>query len=84
LGLNMPDNRFMVNTGGENRPATDEEMARFAEIEDRLAKVKYIEKRQFDYPAVEEQLDMLYWDKVNGTEKWKEMITKVKAKYPKP
>ena len=32
---------------------------------------------------MEEQLDMLYWDKVNSTENWKEMIDTVKADAPK-
>ena len=32
---------------------------------------------------MEEQLDMLYWDKVNGTEKWKAAIDKIKTDNPK-
>jgi len=36
------------------------------------------------YPEIGDQLDMIYWDKKNGTEKWKEMITKVKSDHPKP
>ena len=35
------------------------------------------------YPSTEEQLDMLYWDKVNSTDNWKEAIDKVKADSPK-
>ena len=35
------------------------------------------------YPPMEEQLDMLYWDKVNGTENWKAAIDKIKADNPK-
>ena len=35
------------------------------------------------YPAIEEQLDMLYWNKVNGTENWKAAIDKIKADTPK-
>ena len=81
----MSDNeKYMVNHGGENRYATDEEMAWSKELEDRYAKTEYIEKRQFEYGSIGEQLDMIYWDKVNGTEKWKEMVDKVKADNPKP
>ena len=36
-----------------------------------------------EYPSIEEQLDMLYWDKVNNTETWKEAIDKVKLDSPK-
>jgi hypothetical protein len=43
----------------------------------------YIEKRQAEYPCIEEQLDMIYWDKVNNTNLWQEKITEIKAKYPK-
>ena len=41
-------------------------------------------QRDRKYPRIGEQLDMIYWDKVNGTEKWKEAIEAVKAKHPKP
>ena len=44
----------------------------------------YVELRQQEYPPVEEQLDMLYWDKVNGTNDWADLITEIKEKYPKP
>ena len=44
----------------------------------------YAELRQQEYPPIEEQLDMLYWDKVNGTNLWQETITEIKEKYPKP
>lgn len=43
----------------------------------------YAEKRAAEYPAISEQLDMLYWDKINNTNNWSEAITAVKAKYPK-
>ena len=43
----------------------------------------YAEKRAAEYPSLEEQLDMIYWDKVNGTNVWQEKIASIKAKYPK-
>ena len=36
------------------------------------------------YLPEEEQLDMQYWDLVNGTTTWKDHVAAVKAKYPKP
>lgn len=36
------------------------------------------------YPSIEEQLDMQYWDRKNGTKTWEESIDKVKADNPKP
>ena len=35
------------------------------------------------YPPIEEQLDMQYWDNVNGTTTWQDTIAKVKADNPK-
>lgn len=43
----------------------------------------YIEKRLAEYPSIPDQLDMLYWDKVNGTNLWQAKITEIKSKYPK-
>ena len=36
------------------------------------------------YPSIQEQLDMQYWDKVNGTTNWKDAVAKVKSDNPKP
>ena len=48
------------------------------------AAVKYKKDRAVAYPSIQEQLDLQYWDQVNGTTKWKEAIAKVKADNPKP
>jgi hypothetical protein len=34
--------------------------------------------------AIGEQLDMQYWDSVNGTTTWKDAVAKVKSDNPKP
>ena len=39
--------------------------------------------RKISYPSINEQLDMLYWDSVNGTTTWKDAIAQVKADNPK-
>lgn len=43
----------------------------------------YAEKRAMEYPSIQDQLDMIYWDKINGTENWTTAIAEIKAKYPK-
>ena len=43
----------------------------------------YQEKRSVEYPDIKDQLDMIYWDKVNGTNLWQETILNIKTKYPK-
>jgi hypothetical protein len=44
----------------------------------------YQEKRAAEYPEIGEQLDMIYWDKINNTSTWLNKITEIKEKYPKP
>jgi Mg/Co/Ni transporter MgtE len=43
----------------------------------------YQELRAKEYPSIQEQLDLIYWDKVNGTNVWQKTIEAIKAKYPK-
>jgi len=45
---------------------------------------KYKYQRQLAYKSIEEQLDMQYWDRVNGTDTWKQHIDAVKTAHPKP
>ena len=40
--------------------------------------------RQMQYKSIADQLDMQYWDSVNGTTTWKDHITQVKSDNPKP
>jgi len=44
----------------------------------------YQELRAAAYPSIQEQLDMQYWDSVNGTTTWKDAIAAVKTENPKP
>lgn len=46
-------------------------------------KATYRQLRKQAYPHIADQLDMIYWDKVNGTDKWKTTIQAVKEKFPK-
>ena len=43
----------------------------------------YKEDRANEYPSIQEQLDMQYWDSVNGTTTWQDAIAKVKSDNPK-
>ena len=44
----------------------------------------FAQKRIEEYPSIGDQLDMQYWDAVNGTTTWKDAIAQVKADNPKP
>jgi len=47
-----------------------------------LAKSDYQWKRE--YPSIQDQLDMQFWDKKNGTTTWVDAVAKVKNDNPKP
>jgi len=44
---------------------------------------QYQRDRATAYPSIQDQLDMQYWDNVNGTTNWEDAIAKVKADNPK-
>jgi len=53
-------------------------------LEQEINNNAYKANRVKAYASIEEQLDMQYWDKVNGTNLWQEHIDAVKAAHPKP
>ena len=65
-------------------PSKVDQSAWSMEYEAYLASIAYVGGRIEDYKPLAEQLDMLYWDKVNGTDTWKFHIDAVKAANPKP
>jgi hypothetical protein len=44
---------------------------------------QYQRDRAKEYPSIQEQLDLQYWDKINGTNKWQQAINLIKQKYSK-
>ena len=57
--------------------------AKMVEVQAEYDANQYQRDRAESYPSIQEQLDMQYWDNVNGTTNWKDAIAKVKADYPK-
>lgn len=53
-----------------------------AKTEEELA-ADIITARQIGYGSISDQLDMQYWDMVNGTTLWKDHIAAVKSNNPK-
>ena len=49
-----------------------------------LAANGYKDQRASAYPSIQEQLDMQYWDGVNGTTIWADTIAQIKSENPKP
>ena len=63
-------------------PITDAKLKtlRKKQEQDRLDALTYKEKRQAEYPSIENQLDDLYH---NGIDGWKTTIKAIKDKHPK-
>jgi len=57
--------------------------AKMVEVQAEYDANQYQRDRATAYPSIQEQLDMQYWDKVNGTTNWEDAIAKVKSDNPK-
>ena len=79
--------RYKLINGERIAFTAEEETARDTEeaavAADKLAN-EYKQKREDSYPDWKTQMDMQYWDSVNGTTTWKDAIAKVKSDNPKP
>ena len=58
-------------------------LAKKTELETAYDAKQYQRDRAKEYPSIQEQLDMQYWDNVNGTTNWKDAVAKVKTDNPK-
>jgi len=87
-----PNAEFSVNADDINQitwlngttpiPVADIE-AKITELQAEYDAKQYQRERATAYPSIQEQLDMQYWDKVNGTTNWVDAIAKVKSDIPK-
>jgi len=57
--------------------------AKIVELQAEYEANQYQRDRAKEYPSIQDQLDMQYWDKVNGTNTWQDAINAVKNKYSK-
>lgn len=64
-------------TPPRTEPLTDEELAQ-------IQQENWVFERSMAYPDIKDQLDMLYWDGINGTTTWADAIAEAKASTPKP
>ena len=71
--------RFEYNDNDYQQAITDLANSKFDEQEN-----GYKTARQEAYNSIPEQLDMMYWDNVNGTTTWQDHIAQVKTDNPKP
>ncbi len=57
--------------------------SKLAELQAAYDAQAYARARKTEYPSIQEQLDLQYWDKVNSTSKWDEAVKVIKDKHPK-
>jgi hypothetical protein len=79
-------NPTVVTTRGNVAYDANEQVVDYdlAAVESLVAANAYKELRASAYPSIQEQLDMQYWDGVNGTTTWQDAIEAVKTGNPKP
>ena len=75
-------NNIQWHEGTPPIPKADIE-AKMVELQAEYDANQYQRDRATAYPTIQEQLDMQYWDKVNGTTNWEDAIAKVKSDNPK-
>ena len=75
-------NTIVWENGTTPIPKADIE-AKMVELQAEYDANQYQRDRATAYPTIKEQLDMQYWDNVNGTTTWEDAIAKVKADNPK-
>lgn len=68
----------------QTRPTDADIAAEITRLEADYAAKQYQRDRAAEYPSLAEQMDMQYWDSVNGTTVWADTIAAIKAQFPKP
>ncbi len=82
--LGASDQVTLWKTPDIPQPTEEEIQAEITRLTNEYNAAKYQRDRAVAYDPIKEQLDQLYWDKKNGTNKWVEAIDKVKSDNPKP
>ena len=80
----LTENELKWLSSDIKKPSDSEINAEINRLQTEYEANKYQRDRADAYPSIQEQLDMQYWDAVNGKKKWQEEVAKVKADNPKP
>jgi hypothetical protein len=68
----------------QTQPTEAEITAEVARLQAEYDSNEYQRLRASAYPSMQDQLDMQYWDGVNGTTTWQDAIATIKTENPKP
>ena len=74
-------NKITWHDGNPTNITDEQILAKKAELQADYDAKKY--QRDRKYPSIGDQLDMQYWDKINATSIWSDLITKIKSDNPK-
>ena len=83
VSVNADDINQITWHNGTTPIPTNQILAKQQELIAEYNSKQYQRDRAKSYPSIQEQLDLQYWDKVNGTSNWQNAINAVKAQYPK-
>jgi hypothetical protein len=83
VSVNADDINQITWLNGTTPISANEILAKQQELITEYNSKQYQRNRAKEYPSIQEQLDLQYWDKINNTNKWEEAINAVKNKYPK-
>jgi len=75
--------RIKWSDGNPTNITKEQILTKQAELQAEYDAKQYQRDREVAYPTIQKQLDMQYWDNVNGTTTWKDAIAKVKSDNPK-
>ena len=81
--VNADDINQIIWHDGTTPISVSDIQAKMVEVQAEYDANQYQRDRATAYPSIQEQLDMQYWDNVNGTTNWEDAIAKVKADNPK-
>lgn len=80
LTINGNQVDVIFNIEGKTQEELDANAAAIALAES----TAYTQQREDAHIKIGDQLDMQYWDLVNGTTVWKDYVAAIKAEFPKP
>jgi hypothetical protein len=83
FSVNADDINQITWLNGTTPISVSDIQAKIAEVQAEYDANQYQRDRATAYPSIQDQLDMQYWDNVNGTTNWEDAIAKVKADNPK-
>ena len=73
-----------LDTNSQNKPSQSAIDAKITELQADYDAKEYQRDRAAAYPSIQDQLDMMYHDQVDGTTTWKDAVAAVKAAHPQP